>query len=151
MFSKTAEYALRATIFIAQKSSGEQKLGLVEVAESIGAPRSFTAKILQLLTKGDKVISSSRGPNGGFFLTPSAKKLSIYTILKVIGEDDIFKKCVLGLKTCSEIQPCPLHFEYAPIKQQLIRLFEVTTIQDLANDLVTGDSVLKILKQKKKD
>jgi Rrf2 family transcriptional regulator, iron-sulfur cluster assembly transcription factor len=149
MFSKTAEYALRATIFIAQKGSGEQKLGLQEVAESIGAPRSFTAKILQLLTKGNRIISSSRGPNGGFYLGPSAKKLSIRTVLKVIGEDDVFKKCVLGLKACSELQPCPMHFQYAPIKQQLIRLFESTTIQDLADDLVNGESVLKILRQKK--
>jgi len=36
MFSKSTEYALRATIFIAQKSSEEKKLGLDEISKAIG-------------------------------------------------------------------------------------------------------------------
>ena len=69
MFSKTTEYALRATIYIAQKSSEENKLGIDVIAKAIDSPKSFTAKILQSLTKGNKVISSARGPNGGFYIT----------------------------------------------------------------------------------
>ena len=66
MFSKTAEYALRATIFIAQKGTIEQTLGIDEIAKAIGSPQSFTAKILQMLTKDNKIVSSARGPHGGF-------------------------------------------------------------------------------------
>jgi Rrf2 family transcriptional regulator, iron-sulfur cluster assembly transcription factor len=47
MFSKATEYALRATIYIAQKSSTEHKIGLEEIAKAIDSPASFTAKILQ--------------------------------------------------------------------------------------------------------
>ncbi|MFM2359513.1 MAG: hypothetical protein RLY16_1506, partial [Bacteroidota bacterium] len=54
MFSKATEYALRATIYIAQKSSTEHKIGLEEIAMAIDSPASFTAKILQALTKDDK-------------------------------------------------------------------------------------------------
>ena len=50
MFSKATEYALRATIYIAQKSSVDKKLSLTEIAQAIDLPPSFTAKILQLLT-----------------------------------------------------------------------------------------------------
>jgi len=74
MFSKTTEYALRAVIYIAQKGTEDNKLGLAEIAKAIRSPRSFTAKILQQLTTGGKIISSVRGPGGGFYISASAKK-----------------------------------------------------------------------------
>jgi Rrf2 family protein len=148
MFSKTAEYALRATIYIAQKGSEENKLSIDEIAKSIDAPKSFTAKILQLLTKDNKIISSVRGPNGGFFMTGTAKKLSIRSVLETIKEDDVFTKCVLGLKDCSEVQPCPMHFQYKPVKRQLIQLFETKTIQDLADGLISGEAFIAVTRKK---
>lgn len=142
MFSKTAEYALRATIYIAQKSSAARKLGLAQIARNIDAPASFTAKILQLLTKDNRIISSVRGVNGGFYITDEARMLSVRSVLEAIGENKIFVKCVMGLKACSEVKPCPLHFEYKPVKEQLIRLFEKKTISDLAGGMVEGKAFL---------
>ncbi|GBL35040.1 hypothetical protein EMGBS15_06350 [Filimonas sp.] len=84
MFSKATEYALRATIYIAQKSSEEHKLGIDEIAMAIDSPRSFTAKIMQLLTKDNKVVRSVRGPNGGFFQTEKERQLSVRTVLQVM-------------------------------------------------------------------
>jgi len=63
MFSKATEYALRATIYIAQKGTEEKMLGLAEISKAIDSPQSFTAKILQKLSRGNKIISSARGPN----------------------------------------------------------------------------------------
>lgn len=142
MFSKKAEYALRAAIYIAQKSSEENKLSIDDIAKSIDAPRPFTAKILQLLTKKNRIVRSTRGPNGGFYITEEAKKLSVRSVLKTIREDGLLTKCVLGLKECSETKPCPMHSEYSPIKKQLLQLFETKTIHDLAEDLKTGEIVL---------
>ncbi len=143
MFSKATEYALRATIYIAQKSSVENKLGIEEIATAIGSPKSFTAKILQSLTKNNKIISSVRGPNGGFYISDKAKKLPAKSILQAMGEDDVLEKCVLGLKRCSELQPCPMHAQYKNIKQQLIKLFVSKTIQDLAADIKNGVIFIK--------
>lgn len=149
MFSKKAEYALRATIYIAQKSNEDKKLGIEDVAQSIDAPQSFTAKILQLLTKNNRVISSSRGPNGGFYITDAARKLSVLKILEIIDESETVTKCVLGLDECSETKPCPLHYQYSPIKKQLLHLFEMKTIQDLADEL-NNKAVIKNRKRLKK-
>ena len=142
MFLKTTEYALRAVIYIAQKGSEEKKLGLPEIANAIDSPRSFTAKILQQLTSGNKIISSTRGPNGGFYISEKSKKLPVYSILEVMGEDEILKKCVLGLKQCSEIKPCPMHHQYKLIKPQLIKMFETKTIRDLAEEIEGGTSYI---------
>jgi Rrf2 family transcriptional regulator, iron-sulfur cluster assembly transcription factor len=138
MFSKSTEYALRATIYIAQKSSGDYKISMEEVAKAIDSPQSFTAKIMQDLTKGNKIVSSARGPNGGFFLTEKAKKLPVRSILEVMGEEDVLDKCVLGLKKCSELQPCPMHAQYKPIRVQLKELFISKTIQQLADEIEDG-------------
>lgn len=150
MFSKKAEYALRATIYIAQKSNNEKKLGIEDVAKSIDAPKPFTAKILQQLTKNNRIISSSRGPNGGFYLTDAAKNFSVRKILEVIGEDEVVTKCVLGLNECSETKPCPMHAQYSPIKKQLLKMFENRTIQDLANDLSKGEAFITNKKSRNK-
>lgn len=138
MFSKATEYALRATIYLAQKSSETHKLGIEEIATAIDSPRSFTAKILQLLTKDNRVVSSVRGPHGGFYMSEKAKKLPVRSILLAMGEDQILEKCVMGLKLCSEIEPCPMHAQYKVIKKQLINLFTSKTIQQLAAEIQEG-------------
>lgn len=138
MFSKATEYALRAVIFIAQKSSEEKKLSLSEIAEAIDSPQSFTAKILQLLTKNSRVVSSVRGPHGGFFMYDKAKQLPVRAILEAMEEDEVLEKCVLGLAKCNEATPCPMHFGYKSIKAQLIQLFESNSIQYMADHIEPG-------------
>ena len=143
MFSKATEYAIRATIFLAQKSSEETKLGIDEISKAIDSPRSFTAKIMQLLTKDNKIVSSVRGPHGGFFLSAKAKKLPVRSVLVVMGEELILEKCVMGLKLCSEVQPCPMHAQYKIIKKELISLFTAKTIQELAAEIKDGVVYIK--------
>ena len=147
MFSKATEYALRATIYLAQKSSAENKLGLEDISIAIDSPKSFTAKIMQVLTKDNRIVSSARGPMGGFFLSDRAKKLPVRSVLQAMGEDEILEKCVMGLKKCSEAQPCPMHPQYKIIKKQLLDLFTSKTIQQLADEI--EDEVVFINNKKK--
>lgn len=132
MFSKTTEYALRATIFIAQKGTSQNKLGIAEISNAIDSPKSFTAKILQMLTRDNKVVCSTRGPRGGFFMTETHLLLPLRAIIDAMEEDVILKKCVLGLKNCSEINPCPLHAEYKVIREGIKKMFETKTIGETA-------------------
>lgn len=139
MFSKATEYALRATIYIAKKGSEEKKLGIPEIAKAIDSPESFTAKILQALTGSSGIISSVRGPGGGFYISEKSRRLPARAILKAMGEEEQIEKCVLGLKQCSSVQPCPMHEQYKLIRQQLVRLFASTSIQQLADEMKEGE------------
>lgn len=139
MFSKSAEYALRATIYIARKSAGGKKVGLAEIAKAVDAPLPFTAKILQQMVRSKRVLRSIPGPNGGFFLTEKARQSPVMQVLKSVGEDEQLAKCILGLKKCSDKMPCPMHATYKLIKQQLIDLFETTSIGELADDIEKQD------------
>ncbi|HOZ86061.1 MAG TPA: Rrf2 family transcriptional regulator [Niabella sp.] len=134
MFSKSTEYALRATIYIARWASIENKVSLQTVANGIGAPQSFTAKILQQLTnKKTGIVSSVSGPTGGFYITEKSKKLPIIKILEVMEEIDTIMGCILGFPNCSDENPCSMHRSYKSIKIDIFELFQERTIEDLAN------------------
>lgn len=143
MFSKATEYALRATIYIAQSTTEDNKCSIDEIARAIDSPVSFTAKILQTLRRDNKVIRSVPGPNGGFYITDKCRKKPVRAVLDAMGEGQVLEKCVLGLNKCSGANPCPMHNQYKEIKEQLVNLFEDRTIQDLADDINNGGKFLK--------
>jgi Rrf2 family protein len=138
MFSKTTEYALRATIYIAEKGTIDHKLGIEEISRAIDSPRPFTAKILQLLSKGG-VISSVKGPNGGFYISEKLKKQPVWNILVALDEDERLTNCVMGLDKCSDKKPCPMHEQYKVIKEQLIDLFKKKRILEVAEAMEKED------------
>ncbi|HEY0899392.1 MAG TPA: Rrf2 family transcriptional regulator [Sphingobacteriaceae bacterium] len=142
MFSKACEYAIRATIYLAQQHAAGNRLSVGEIAGNIDAPPSFTAKILQQLNRGG-IISSFKGPTGGFFLEPDQMGLSVWDILKAMGEEERITRCVMGLNQCSDSEPCPMHDQYKALKQNLTGLFRCNSISELAKDLNAKKAILK--------
>lgn len=142
MFSKACEYALRSTLFIAKNSSEENKIGIDQVCKGIKSPRSFTAKVLQQLTRAE-IVSSAKGPNGGFYISEKSLRQPMSSILKAMGEDKMLKKCVLGLKRCTDLNPCPMHDEYKLIKGRLSEMFDNKTIKQVAESNEKEFEILK--------
>lgn len=143
MFSKACEYGIRASIHLARSSEKGERSSLKRVAQAIDSPVAFTAKILQLLAK-DGIIRSVKGPNGGYEI-PQERLSKIYLsdIVKSIDGDNIFKGCGLGLKNCNEKKPCPLHFQFKAIRDDLKQMLQSTTVQDLTDELPNGITFLK--------
>lgn len=138
MFLKSTEYAIRATLYIAQKGTVDKKLSIREISKAINSPQPFTAKILQTLSS-NKIVCSTPGPRGGFYMTDKGRNLSMNSLLNAIGEEGFFDKCILGLNKCSDIKPCPIHAQYKPLKEKLKRLFEDKTIGSLSQKLDAGN------------
>ncbi|MEO5941882.1 MAG: Rrf2 family transcriptional regulator [Ferruginibacter sp.] len=142
MFSKTCEYAIRAMIFIAQKSKNGQKVGIKQITEGIDSPEHFIAKILQDLSRRG-LVQSLKGPNGGFYLEDSAKKSSLFEVVKAIDGDKFFTGCGLGLKNCSETHPCPIHDEFKKVRRQVQDMLEKAKLVDLSEALENEITFLK--------
>jgi Rrf2 family protein len=142
MFSKSCEYAIKAMIFVAQKSKDELRVGIKEIAKGTDSPEHFIAKIMQELGRKN-LVHSMKGPNGGFYMDKTDLQSSIADIVKAIDGDGIYKKCVLGLKDCSEKRPCPVHFQFKEIKKNLISMIENNTIGEFNERLDTGNFFLK--------
>lgn len=145
MFSKTCEYGLKACVFIAIDSEKGHKLGIQDIAAKIGTPMYFTGKILQQLVKA-KLIRSSKGPHGGFYLPVDAKPLPVIRILEVLGCDQFFHQCALGLDNCSDRHPCPMHNDFKPLREGLYELLVRTTVQKLASDIRDGHGSITEIK-----
>ncbi len=141
-FSKTCEYAIRAVIFVAQKSEGGRKVGIKEVAAGIDSPEHFVARILQDISKRG-LIKSSKGPNGGFYVDSSVQNNTLADIVKTIDGEKIFKGCGLGLKSCSETKPCPLHNDFKEIRKKMHLTLQSATIGEFNENLNLGLSYIK--------
>lgn len=131
MLSKSAEYAIRAMIYLEVKSDGKSNLGIKAIADEIGSPVHFTAKILQVLAK-QGLISSIKGPNGGFCINKDAPPVKLIQVIEAIDGKRIFTGCIIGLKNCSDSNPCPIHNEYKVARNKLLIMFNERSIRDIA-------------------
>jgi Rrf2 family protein len=144
MLSNTSKYAIRATIYLALNVKNDEKIGIKKISADLGIPSPFLAKILQVLAKR-KLLSSTKGPNGGFGLARESKKITLYDIVTVIDGDDIFQKCLISMRSCHENNtPCPVHQKYEPIRSEVIKLFREQTIDDLAKDINSMNQVIAL-------
>jgi len=143
MFSKTCEYGIRATIFIASQSYQNKRTGLKDIAKKIDSPEAFTAKILQILSK-DNIINSVKGVGGGFEIPrETMKDIKLAQIVRALEGDRVFTGCGLGLSQCSDTHPCPMHEKFKSIRNELAHMLENTNLEELALGIKTGDTFLK--------
>lgn len=139
MFSKSCEYAIKAVLHLCIHTGKGSKLSIHEIAEAIDSPEPFTAKILQTLVK-HKIISSSKGPGGGFFIEAKSQPIVIMDIVDVIDGKQAFERCGLGLKNCDTNHPCPIHDEFISYSKRLKSLLEKKTIQEFSASIVSGEA-----------
>lgn len=131
MFSKSCEYGLRATIYIAHQSLSGNKTGGKAIAKAIGSPEAFTGKILQELAK-NKIVKSVKGPYGGFSIEAARmKKITLKEVVKVLDGDKMYSGCGLGLRICSEKKPCFLHFQLKKTRTELKKMLNENSIYDV--------------------
>lgn len=143
MFSKSCEYGIRASIYVAKHSLLQEKVSLKEVAKHTDSPPAFMGKILQKLTQME-ILSSLKGPNGGFYVDMDCmEKISLFNIVLAIDGDGIFEDCTLGLRKCDGQKPCPLHFKFVKIRSKLKENLEMTTLKSLAEKVSDGVTFLK--------
>jgi len=142
MFSKTCEYAIRASIFIATQSYQNKRVTIKDIAEKINSPKSFTAKILQVLAKNN-IVQSIQGIGGGFEIPKETiNQINLAQIVTAIDGDSIFTSCGLGIDHCSEEHPCPLYKKFIGIREELVFMLKNTNLEEMALDIKSGDSFL---------
>lgn len=142
MFSKACEYAIRALLFVAQKSEDGSKVGIKDIAKGVDAPEHFIAKILQDLSRKGLVLSQ-KGPSGGFYFDDSTLNISLADVVRTVDGDTIFSGCALGLKQCSESKPCPLHNEFKRIRDDISEMLQSAKLGEFNTLLAKNKLFLK--------
>ena len=141
MLSLTCKTAIKAVIYLASKYDSVEKSGIKEIAEFIDASEHSVGKMLQTLVK-ENVICSSKGPNGGFYITAKQKSQPVINIINAIDGKDVFKECGLGLSKCSSTHPCPIHNDYKIVRDLFEKLCREKNINDLCEPVNDGIAYL---------
>lgn len=136
IYSKTCEYAIRSLVYFT-RYEGKAFVTAREVSRSTKVPPAYVAKIFQCLAKSG-ILGSVRGPKGGYSLLVPPARLSILKVMPAVDDSakSPFSNCVMGLRRCSDRNPCPLHECWTRAKDRMLQTLATSTILDVAG-LVT--------------
>lgn len=128
MISRAMDYCLRACLFMAAHPE-KSFYNVREMAQSLHVSQSYLGKILQKLVHKD-FLKSITGPGGGFALARPTSEITLLDLLLAVDGMKAFDPCVLGLSSCDEAHPCPVHDTWKVCKGQMIRKFGSTSLLD---------------------
>jgi Rrf2 family iron-sulfur cluster assembly transcriptional regulator len=133
IYSRSAEYAIRALVQMAPLPPGEFAM-VKHIAAESAIPSHFLAKILQELAR-DGILQSSKGPHGGFRLHQPPEEISMLKIVEAVDGAGRYDRCIGGLPECTDRAPCGMHDSWKELRSRIIEYLEETSIADLANSL----------------
>jgi Rrf2 family nitric oxide-sensitive transcriptional repressor len=129
MISQTAEYALRAIVYLADQ--GEART-TQQIAAATRVPSSYLSKVMQSLTRAG-VVNSQRGLHGGFTLVKSPDDVSVWEVIDAVDPIQRIRFCPLGLQAHG-IRLCPLHKRLDDALAMVETAFRDSTLGDLIRE-----------------
>lgn len=132
ILSKSAKYALRATLCLAERE-GSRPMPVDEIAERLGVPRNYLSKILHILARTE-ILDSTRGPGGGFRLKIPADQLCLADIVRHFDDVPDETTCLLGRGRCSAVDPCRAHGHWTKVRGAIIEFLDHTRLADLSEE-----------------
>jgi len=126
ILSQTAEYALRATTWLAA-CSPDTAVRARDLSRATGIPAHYLPKILRRLVVAG-LLSSRRGQGGGFALTRPPEEIRLLDVLAAVDTPAEPGRCAFGWGACDAGAPCPLHAAWAPMGESFQRWAATTTL-----------------------
>lgn len=129
MFSQTVEYALRAMVCLC--ASPARSFTTETIAEQTKVPPGYLSKIMRDLVVAG-LVSSQRGPNGGFALTKAPKSISILEVVNAVDPIQRIDRCPLG--NPAHLRLCPLHRRLDAAIAEIEGSFRKTMLSDIIEE-----------------
>ncbi len=147
MLSNTSKYALRALIYLSKFSSEEKMVGVKKISEDLKLSSPFLGKILQNLVK-QKLLISTKGPNGGFALAKPSSEINLWDVITRIDGEEFFNNCLIRLEPCysndSSKPLCPVHFQYESLRQEIAKFYKETSLEVVGEDIEKYEDLVKL-------
>lgn len=145
MISQTAEYALRAVVFLAKNPGTAYTAEQLSKATQVPAP--YLSKVLQPLIKA-RLVQSQRGLGGGFSLEKQPDQITILQVINAVDPIERLESCPLGLEKHTGAL-CPLHQRLDDAVGLIEEAFAKTKISELLQS--TSDIKLCFFPNSKSD
>ncbi len=135
MFPQTAEYALRAAVYLASRED-DSPASAQEIAEATKVPVGYLQKILRMMARRG-LLTAQRGSGGGFALAKVASAISVLDILEAT-ETAIprIERCPLGIPGHASL--CSIH---RLIDQEAARMRQTFASTSLAELTAEGEGM----------
>ncbi len=130
MLSQTAEYALRAVLYLAEQRHG-RPVRVEEIGDALGIGPTYLSKTLGTLVRSG-VLGSLRGPHGGFRLAVAPEDLPLMRVVAPFDDIGSRRHCLLGNPECSDQHACSAHRAWKETSSQVEKFFRSTTVADLS-------------------
>lgn len=129
MLSQTAEYALRAVLYLAEQPHG-RPVRVEEIGAALGLGPAYLSKTLGTLVRSG-VLGSLRGPHGGFRLAVAPEDLPLMRVVAPFDDVGSRRHCLLGNPECSDQYACSAHRAWKETSAQVEKFFRLTTVAEL--------------------
>ncbi len=130
MISQTAEYALRAIVFMSQHNDTAHVVD--KMAQATHIPSKYLSKVMQNLGRAG-LVASQRGLGGGFSLARPATAITVYDVVQAVDPIKRIVQCPLKLAGHGA-NLCPLHRRLDDAMATLEKTFRSTSVQDLLDE-----------------
>ncbi|MDR3193175.1 MAG: Rrf2 family transcriptional regulator [Treponema sp.] len=121
-------YALRASLALARRLSKDARpVSISGLAEEENISSVFLEQIFFKLRKAG-IVSSVRGPGGGFYFTRPIDRITVREILKAAGEEIDLNTCDKRLGTCDRIDSCLSHQVWVDVVNMINNYLEGLTL-----------------------
>jgi len=127
VLSQTVEYALRATVYLADQAPHPRTNE--QIAEVTKVPQAYLSKVMQGLARAG-LVKSLRGIHGGFVLVRPAAELTILEVVQAVDPIRRIRTCPLGLSTHG-VNLCPLHRRLDDALASVENAFASTTLAEV--------------------
>lgn len=135
-FSRSTTYGLRAlaNLLLAKADNSSRVKSLKIIAEEEHISLKYLEQLFAKLKKA-KIINSTRGINGGYYLNKKAKKISLLETLEALGEKTIVFQCInkQGKVTCGHSVKCGAVPVLQKVQAAINKSLEKMTLRDLVD------------------
>ena len=121
-------YAVTAILDLALNQS-QKPIALADIAERQGISLSYLEQLFSRLRRGG-LVSSIRGPGGGYRLGRDASEIFIAEVISAVDENVDTTQCG-GKQNCKDNAPCLTHDLWHDLSNRIQQYLSQISLQDL--------------------
>jgi Rrf2 family iron-sulfur cluster assembly transcriptional regulator len=110
---------------------GSGPIALADIAQRQGISLSYLEQLFSRLRK-QSLVSSVRGPGGGYNLARSASEIHVAEVISAVDENVDTTRCA-GAHNCQDSGPCLTHDLWQDLSTRIYEYLDRISLQDLVD------------------
>lgn len=127
--TRRADLAVKAMVAL---GSSDRRWKAPALADHLQTTTGFVPQVVGPLVKAGWV-RSDPGPTGGYVAAVPLAQLSVLQVIEAVDGSTDSGLCVVADRPCNADEPCTLHAAWGVARQQLMKVLQGTSLEDVAS------------------